>query len=182
MRYLKPIITLATVLCAALSFSAAYAGGLYLGGGVGEASIEDSPGNPGPGVSFNQSDVAWKAYLGYRFDLLPIVSLSAEGGYRDLGKPNTAGAEYNVKGFDYGALAGLGLGPVELFARLGGMEYDLDKTIVGVTRSFDGSAPVYGVGVRFNLLGAGVRAEYEEIDIDELDKVEMISVSVFYQW
>lgn len=181
MRYLKPIITLATVLCAALPLSAAHANGLYLGGGVGEASIEDSPGNPG-GVPFDESDVAWKAYLGYRFDLLPIVSLSAEGGYRDLGKPNTAGAEYNVKGFDYGALAGLGLGPVELFARLGGMEYDLDKTIVGVTRSFDGSAPVYGAGVRFNLLGAGVRAEYEQIDIDELDKVEMISVSVFYQW
>jgi hypothetical protein len=126
--------------------------------------------------------VAWKAFLGYRFDLLPIVSLSAEGGYRDLGKPNTAVAEYSAKGLDYGALAGIGLGPIELFARVGGMQYDLDKKIAGTTFSFDGTAPVYGAGVRFNLLGAGVRAEYEKIDIDELDKVEMISISVFYQF
>ena len=181
MRYLNPIVTLAAVLCVALPVSAAHAGGVYLGGGVGEASIEDSAGNPA-GTPFSESDVAWKAFLGYRFDLLPIVSLSAEGGYRDLGKPNTAVAEYSAKGFDYGALAGLGLGPVELFARVGGMEYDLDKRIAGTTFSFDGSAPVYGAGIRFNLLGAGVRAEYEKIDIDELDKVEMISVSVFYQF
>ncbi len=181
MRYLKPIIILATVFCTALPLSGAYANGLYLGAGVGEASIEDSPGNPA-GTPFNESDVAWKAYLGYRFDVLPIVSLSAEGGYRDLGKPSTAAAEYSVKGFDYGALVGIGLGPIELFARAGGMEYELDKKVVGTTFSFDGSTPVFGAGVRFNLLGAGVRAEYEQIDIDELDKVEMISVSVFYQW
>jgi len=181
MRYLKSIITFATVLFTALPFSMAHANGFYLGGGVGEASIEDSAGNPG-GVPFDESDVAWKAFLGYRFDVLPIVSLGAEVGYRDLGKPNTSTAEYEVKGLDYAALAGVGLGPVELFARYGGMEYDLDKTIGPVRSSFDGTAPIYGAGVRFNLLGVGVRAEYEKIDIDELDNAEMISVSVFYQW
>ena len=51
-----------------------------------------------------------------------------------------------------------------------------------ISFQFDGSAPVYGAGIRFNLLGAGVRAEYEKIDIDELDNVEMISISVFYQF
>ena len=180
MRYLNPII-LATVLLAALPVSMAHANGFYLGGGVGEATIEDSTGNPG-GVPFDESDVAWKGYLGYRFDVLPIVSLSAEVGYRDLGKPNTSVAEYQLKGLDYAALAGVGLGPVELFARYGGMDYDLDKTVLGINRNFDGTAPIYGAGVRFNLLGVGVRAEYEKIDVDELDNAEMISVSVFYQW
>jgi len=181
MRYFKPIIALATVLFTALPLSMAHANGFYLGGGVGEAPIEDSPSNPG-GIAFDESDVAWKAYLGYRFDVLPIVSLSAEAGYRDLGKPNTSLAEYQLKGIDYAALAGIGLGPVELFARYGGMDYDLDKTTIGITRSFDGTAPIYGAGVRFNLFGAGVRAEYEKIDVDELDNAEMLSVSVFYQW
>ena len=159
----------------------AFAGGIYIGGGVGTATNEDSASNPA-GTAFDESDNAFKIFGGYRFDWLPIVSLSGEVGFRDLGKPKASGAEYNVDGFDYAALAGLGLGPVELFARVGGMQYDLDKTIGGTKTSFDGSAPVYGAGVRFNLLGAGVRAEYEKIDIDELDNVEMISVSVFYQW
>ena len=48
--------------------------------------------------------------------------------------------------------------------------------------SFDGSAPVYGIGARFSLFGIGVRAEYEKIDIKELDNAQMISVSAFYQF
>lgn len=164
-----------------LPLAAAHAGGLYLGGGLGSAGIEDAPGNPA-GATFDESDTAYKVFGGYRFDLLPIVSLSAEVGYRDLGKPNTTGREYQASGFDYAALLGWGLGPVELFARLGGMNYDLEKTAGGVKREFDGSAPVYGIGARFSLFGLGVRAEYEKIDIDELDNADMISVSAFYEF
>lgn len=181
MRPLNPIITLATILCFALPVPAAHAGGIYVGGGIGSASIEDSTANPA-GNAFDESDNAFKIFGGYRFDLLPILSLSGEVGYRDLGKPNAGALEYTVDGFDYAALAGVGLGPVEVFARLGGMEYDLEKSNAGVRTSFDGSASLYGVGARFSLFGIGVRAEYEKIDIDELDNVEMISVSAFYQF
>ena len=159
----------------------ALAGGIYIGGGVGSATIQDSASNPA-GTAFDESDSAFKIFGGYRFDWLPIVSLSGEVGFRDLGKPNASGAEYNVDGFDYAALAGLGLGPMELFARLGGMEYNLDKTIGGTKTSFDGSAPVYGVGARFIVSGIGVGAEYENIDMDELDNAETISISAFYQF
>lgn len=181
MRQLNPIIALVTILGVALPLSSAHAGGLYIGGGVGSARIEDSPANP-QGITFKETDTAWKVFGGYRFDLLPIVSLSGEVGYRDLGKPNTAAAEYKLTGFDYGALAGIGLGPVELFARVGGMKYDLDKTISGTKTSFDGNAPMYGVGARFSLFGLGVRAEYEMVDINKLDNVQMISVSAFYEF
>ena len=181
MRQLDPIIALVTILGVALPLTSAHAGGVYVGGGVGKAGIEDSPINPA-GVTFSESDAAWKAFGGYRFDWLPIVSLSGEVGYRDLGSPNAGTAEYKAKGYDYAALAGLGLGPVELFARLGGMKYDLDKTIGGTKTSFDGNAPVYGIGARFSVFGVGVRAEYEKIDIKELDNAQMISVSAFYQF
>jgi hypothetical protein len=181
MRYPNPIITLVTALCVALPVSAAHAGGVYVGGGVGSANIKDSASNPA-GTAFDKSDAAYKIFGGYRFDLLPIVSLSGEVGYRNLGTPNTSTAEYKVDGFDFGALAGVGLGPVEVFARVGGMQYNLDKTIGGAKTSFDGSAPVYGVGARFSLFGIGVRAEYEKIDIKELDNAEMISISAFYQF
>jgi len=181
MRFLNPITTLLTVLCFALPVSSACAGGVYIGGGVGAAAIEDSAGNPA-GTAFDESKEAYKIFGGYRFDLLPIVSLSGEVGYRDLGKPSAPTVEYQVNGFDYGALAGVGLGPVEVFARAGGMKYDLDKTIGSTKTSFDGNAAVYGAGVRFSLFGFGVRAEYEKIDIDELDAAHMISVSAFYQF
>jgi hypothetical protein len=185
MRYLNPIVYLVAVLSVALPATVACANGIYVGGGVGTATIEDSTANPS-GVAFDESHAALKVFGGYRFDMLPIVSLSGEIGYRDLGKPKSSPfgvpVEYSVHGFDYAGLAGVGLGPVEVFARLGGMQYDLEKNIGGTKTSFDGTAAVYGVGARFSVFGLGVRAEYEQIDIKKLDNVRMVSVSVFYQF
>ena len=161
-------------------------GGFYIGGGVGEAMLQDSTGNSG-GVDFDESDTAWKAFAGYNIDAIPLLKLAVEGGYRDLGGPNgTFGGipvEYSVTGFDFSVLAGLGLGPVDVMARVGGMQYDLDKRIGGATQSFDGTAPIYGIGAWLTFGKIGVRAEYEFIDIDELDGgAEMISLSAFYKF
>lgn len=185
MRHINRIVNLSAFLGVALSASVACANGIYVGGGVGSSTIEDSPSNPS-GVTFKESDAALKVFGGYRFDVLPIVSLSGEIGYRDLGKATGTSSgvpvEYRAHGFDYAALAGVGLGPVELFARLGGMQYDLEKNINGTKTSFDGTAPVYGIGARFALFGLGIRAEYEQIDVKKLDNLYMISVSAFYQF
>ncbi len=179
MRHTR-ILAIATALFI-IATTPAFANGIYIGGGVGSTTMEDSTSNPS-GATFDESDGSYKIFGGYRFDVLPIVSLSGEVGYRDLGNPNAGAVEYQVTGFDYGALAGVGLGPIELFARVGGMQYDLEKTNSGTKTSFDGNTPVYGVGVRFTLFGIGVRAEYEQIDVKELETVEMISVSAFYQF
>ncbi len=181
MRHLKSALMIATTVLTVLLATAAQAGGVYLGGGIGSASIEDNA-STASGATFDESDSAYKVFGGYRFDVLPIVSLSAEVGYLDFGTPNTANREYQLSGFDYAALAGLGLGPVEVFARLGGIQYDLEKIASGVKSEFDGSAPVYGIGARLNLFSLAVRAEYEEIDIDELDKVRTLWISVLYEF
>lgn len=181
MRKSRSLLVMTVALCATLPLSAAQASGVYLGGGIGAAKIEDDASTPAGGA-FDETGTAYKFFGGYRFDVLPLVSLSAEVGYRDLGKPGSGSREYNVSGLDYGALAGLGLGPMELFARLGGVQYDVDKTLLGVRQRFDGTAPVYGVGLRFSLFGFGIRAEYEKIDVDELRNIDMISLSAFYQF
>lgn len=159
--------------------------GVYIGGGIGSAKLEDSTGNSG-GVDFSETDTAWKGFVGYNFDAIPLIKLAAEVGYRDLGTPNGSvggiPVEYRAKGLDYAVLGGIGLGPVDLMARLGGMQYDLEKNIGGIRQDFDGTAPVYGIGAWFTLFGVGLRAEYEKIDIDELDNAEMISVSAFYKF
>jgi hypothetical protein len=177
-----------TIVALAASFtclSAVADSGIYIGGGLGKSKIEDSTGNPG-GVPFNESATGGKAFVGYHLDFLPILTFAAEAGYRDFGKPeSTVGGvpvEYRARGFDYGLLGGVGLGPVDLLARVGGMSYRLHKTVGGTTNDYDGNAPVYGVGLWFMVAHIGVRAEYERIKIDELDKAEMVSVSAFYQF
>lgn len=159
--------------------------GLYVGGGIGQGRMKDASGNAG-GVDFNETDTAWKGFVGYHLDALPLIKFAAEIGYRDLGKPDGSvggiPVEYAAKGLDYAVLGGVGLGPVDLMARIGGFRYDLDKTIGGATREFDGTAPVYGIGAWFTIARVGVRAEYEYIDIDELDHASMVSVSAFFKF
>lgn len=186
MNRFRLIISAVVVLAASLSAVSVRAdSGVYIGGGIGQANIEDSTGNSG-GVPFSESDTAWKGFVGYNFDFIPLIKFAAEVGYRDLGEANSSVAgvpvEYSVTGIDYSALAGFGLGPVDILARVGGIQYDLEKNVGGLKRDFDGTAPLYGLGVWFTLAGIGLRAEYEYIDIDELDKAEMFTVSAFYKF
>ena len=56
MKRFRLIISTAVVLVASLSALSGRAdSGLYLGGGIGQANIEDSTGNSG-GVAFDESD------------------------------------------------------------------------------------------------------------------------------
>lgn len=159
--------------------------GFYLGGGVSRTKIEDSTGNPG-GVSFDDTATGGKVFAGYHLDAIPLLKFAAEVGYRDSGhatESNVLGdVKYRLHGFDYAVLGGVGLGPVDLMARVGGMSYKLKKDVLGVTNDYDGTAPVYGLGVWFTLFGVGVRAEYERIHVDELDKAQAVSLSAFYQF
>jgi len=177
---------IATALLSAGLAPAAFAeSGVYIGGGLGGSQIEDSA-STSAGVDFSEQDFAYKGFAGYYFDAIPLLRLAAEVGYRDLGEPEGSNAginsSYRMKGFDYGVLAGVGLGPVDLFAKVGGMSYELTKTHAGISNDFDGTAPLYGVGLWFAIAGIGVRAEVEYIDVDELDGAGTAMVSAFYKF
>jgi hypothetical protein len=159
--------------------------GVYLGGGITRTNIQDSAGNPG-GVAFEENALGGKLFAGYKLDVIPLFKFAAEAGYREAGQatssPVAGDVKYRVHGFDYAVLAGVGLGPVDLMGRVGAINYRLEKNITGVQRNFDGTAPVYGVGLWFTLFGVGLRAEYERIQIDELDKTGVTSLGMFYQF
>ena len=177
MIHTKRISLLALLLAAWFCVTTAGAdSGVYLGGGIGKTKIQDSTSNP-QGILFDQYAGGLKLFAGYHFDALPVVKFDAEVGYRELGR-----ADYRVHGPDYGLLAGVGLGPLELFFRAGAMRYQLEKNTLGGNHDFDGTAPVYGLGARFTILRVGLRAELERIDIQELNKAYMLSVSAFYQF
>lgn len=149
--------------------------GIYIGGGIGRSTVEDDISTG----AFEESDTAWKGFLGYHLDFIPVIKAAAEVGWRDMGNPAAAGSEVEIRGWEYGLLAGIGVGPVEVFGRLGRYQYDFTATGTG---DADGSANVLGAGVAFTLFGLGMRAEYEDIDIDELDEARMASISVLFQF
>jgi hypothetical protein len=175
---------LAAVSLAALSISAQAGTGLYLGGGGGQAGIEDTPAALG-GVKFDETDVAWKAFAGFHLDAIPVIRLAAEAGYRDVGEPEATvlgvPVRYELSGYEYAGLAGIGLGPLEIFARYGQMEYELKKHFGPVTQEFEKDwATVMGVSVWLSSGNVGMRADYEMIDIPELDDVTVATVNLLF--
>jgi len=185
MKHRKLVVLATLAFSACLPVVAHADSGIYIGGGVSRSNIEDSAGNPG-GVPLSESATGGKLFAGYKIDAIPLVKFAGEVGYRNLGPATSTQAgvdvDYRVQGVDYAVLAGVGLGPVDLMARVGGMNYKLEKNVAGVKNKYDGTAPVYGIGLWFTVFGIGLRAEYEKIDIDELDKAEAVSLSAFYQF
>ena len=179
----KLSVTLAALLLSGLCISRVdAAGGLYLGAGLGQATIKESAG----GATFDASDAAYKAFVGYRFNLIPIIDLAVEGGYIDFGKPSQTLSGQNVQfklhGYDAAALLIFPLGPIDLYGKVGMLSWKADVTPSGTGSSTSGSDPFYGVGVGFYIWKIGIRAEYERYNIKDTDTVQMYSLSALFQF
>jgi hypothetical protein len=165
-------VTLAAVLLSGLCMSRAdAAGGLYLGAGLGQSTIQDNS------VSLDASDTAYKAFVGYRFNLIPIIDLAVEGGYTDFGKPTQSNVSFKLHGYDAAGLLIFPIGPIDLYGKVGMLSWTASG---GGTSS--GTDPFYGVGAGFNIWKIGIRAEYERYQIQNTDKVQMYSLSALFMF
>lgn len=156
-------------LLAALAWAPARADtGLYFGGSIGNATFDGSA--PGTGVSFDDSDTAYKLYAGFR-----IISLLAiEGGYVDFGAPSVGVQQVDLTGWDLFGVANLPIGPVNLFGKVGYFAWDSDFS--GATSINESDSDLaYGVGAALRLGGFGVRAEYEIFEVSS-DNIQMYSL------
>lgn len=163
-------------LMASLAASAAD-NGIYLGAGIGRSDIEvDS--DAVSGIGFNGDDTAWKLIAGIR----PLDWLAVEASYVDLGKPKDDGIKIDADAFTAFAVGLLPVGPVDVFAKAGLINYDAKGSVsnVGEVVDDDGTEFAYGGGVQFRLLSLSIRGEYEKFDVKDLDDVNMISISVTY--
>jgi len=179
----KLLMTLAAALLGGFTVSNAdAASGLYVGAGVGQASIKDDTGSG----TFDANDAAYKAFVGYRFNIIPIIDLAAEAGYTNFGKPSQTIGGQNVELKLHGAnAAGLlifPLGPIDFYGKVGVNSWSLDASAGGTTSSKTGTDPFYGVGVGFYLWKIGIRAEYEQYKIKDVDRVQMYNVNVLFQF
>lgn len=161
--------------------------GFYVGGAVGAATVEVEFGDTGiPEIptSIDEDDTAFKFFAGYNFDL-PVVDLGIEAGYVDFGAPeigvDVASVEIDTSGINLWGIASVDAGPIDLFAKLGYLMWDVEISALGESLSDDGSDMGYGVGLAFGLGGVKIRGEYEVYDLDEAD-LSMLSLGVLFQF
>lgn len=168
----KQIITGLVAALALTSLPAVSAdNGIYLGGSVGQSSLDVDE------LSYDADATGYKIIAGWRF----LDWLAVEGNYIDFGSgdDSIAGAkvESEADGLSLSAVGFLPLGPVDLFARVGAVDWSADLSSDGFRAGDDGTDLTYGVGAQFRVWSLGIRAEYEVFDIEDAD-VDMISLGV----
>ncbi|MEM1081896.1 MAG: outer membrane beta-barrel protein, partial [Pseudomonadota bacterium] len=109
--------------------------------------------------------------------------LGMEGGYVDFGSPSDSfpgfTSSLDASGFNLWGIAGVDVGPLGLFGKVGAIAWDLDGQTRGIVdQDFDesGTDAGYGIGVKFMLFSAEVRAEYERYEVE--DGIDMFSVGL----
>ena len=163
-------LTAVAALAAVSSFASAGTDtGLYLGGSIGQAGIDVDVED----IDFDDDDTAWKAFIGYNLGLLPMVDLAVEGTYYDFGESSGSvlgqGYDAEVDGWGLAAVAGIAVGPVGLFGKVGAISWDSELSTAVGDFDDDGTDPAYGVGAKVQLGSLLVRAEYELFDIDDTE-------------
>lgn len=157
----------------------------YVGGGIGQSYIEQD--NVFQNEDFDEEDFAFKAFAGYRFH----KHFAGEVDYLDFGEPDDtiSALGLNVRTtIEAYALAMylVGILPLaekfEVFGKLGAAYWDADAeaSALGVTgrQSEDGTDFAYGAGASYAFTDKFVaRIEYEGIDADDLEKLDMLTVS-----
>ena len=146
--------------------------GLYLGASVGQSGIEIDD------FDYDADSTGYKLIAGWRF----IDWLAVEANYLDFGSgdDNVSGdrIETEADGISLAAVGFLPIGPVDLFARVGAVDWSADISSPGFgSDSDDGTDLTYGVGAQFRVWSLSIRAEYEMFDIEDAD-VDMISLGI----
>ncbi|HSX52555.1 MAG TPA: outer membrane beta-barrel protein [Cellvibrio sp.] len=157
--------------------------GLYIGGSIGQSSVEDNRDLGDVSFNVDDDDNGYKIFFGYNFGVLPLLDLGIEANYRDYGTFKEGGAEVSLDSAELFGIIGLTLGPVGLFGKVGYSDTSIDKSfdaLDDIDFNNSDSATAYGVGAKMSFGAFGLRAEYEELDIDELDDASMVSVGATY--
>ena len=146
--------------------------GIYLGASVGQSGLQVDDFN------YDASATGYKLIAGWRF----IDWLAVEANYLDFGSGDDTvlgeKIETEADGISLSAVGFLPVGPVDLFARVGAVDWSADISSPGLgSDSDDGTDLTYGIGAQFRVWSLSIRAEYEMFDVSDAD-LDMISVGV----
>jgi hypothetical protein len=149
--------------------------GVYLGASIGQANADVSAGP----LRVDGDDTGFKIIGGIR----PLDWLAIEANYVNLGTIENRGFKLDAEALTAYAVGFLDVGPIDLFAKGGLVNYDSSVSRRGVRGKLvkdDGTDLAYGVGVQFRLLSLSLRAEYEVFKTDRLDDLNLLSVGFTY--
>jgi hypothetical protein len=170
--------------------------GPYVGIGIGDFSsavdrIDGLDSVDDVGLELDADEDAKKVFAGWRFNRFVAAQIDYIEFGESQGARNTLGVGLgsDTKGFAPSIVGTLPAGPVELFARAGVIFYDIDVTTNGLGAvpspliDSSGEDLVLGAGIGFDVLERfNVRAEYEQIDIDELDDADAIWLTAAWKF
>lgn len=154
--------------------------GLYIGGSIGQSSVEADFDVGNASFDVDDDDNGYKIFFGYNFGILPLLDLGIEADYRDYGKFGGNNVNTEVDSAELFGIVGLTLGPVGLFGKAGYSDTSLETAFNNININDSESATAYGVGAKISFGAFGVRAEYETLDLDAVDDLNMISVGATY--
>ena len=154
--------------------------GIYLGASVGAGGVQFEDRFDGENVDYDAGSTAFKGIAGWRF----LDWLSVEANYVDLGSGDDTiegeKIETDFSGVSLSAVGFLAVGPIDVFARAGAIDWSADVTApgLGIKGSDDGTDFTYGIGAQFRVWSLSLRAEYELFDVTDADTVDLVSVGV----
>ena len=153
--------------------------GIYLGGSVGAAGVKADDSFDGSSFDYDAGSTGYKLIAGWRF----LDWLAVEADYVDLGagddKVQGVEIETDINGVSLSAVGFLPIGPVDLLARAGAIDWSADIRAPGIGGfSDDGIDFTWGVGAQFRVWSLAIRAEYEQFDVTDADTVDLISLGV----
>lgn len=167
-----------TALALALSTLAATShakSGWYLGASVGNANVGLSDTINDTNIDIKDDDIGYKLYTGFKF-----LFVGVEGGYVNFGEIQSGDHTAKISGLNAFGTLSMGLGPVDVFGKVGGFVWDSNVRTAASTKKDSGFDPGVGIGASFTLGSLGLRAEYEYYDISEFDKVSMFSIGATF--
>lgn len=167
------LLVLGLLLLVSASSAQAFDKGVYVGASVGQAdvSITSSSNN----LDFKDSDTAYKVLLGVR----PLKWFGVEASYVDMGKPANSNYSATTNGVSAFAVGFLDRGPVDLFAKVGAINWNSKITSSGIKLSSrDSTDLAFGAGIQVSVLMFKIRGEYEHFQVG--NGTNMASVGVVF--
>ena len=154
---------------------------VYFGGSLGQSFVETEVKDiEGDDFKLNENGFAYKIFAGARLS----SQFALEGGYRSMGtvqsKVSDIEFESQMTGYDLHAIGMLNLVLFDLYAKAGVLFWDRQIEFFDIEESESGSNFSWGFGATVKLGTLGVRAEWERFELENYDRLSMLSVGLVY--